>query len=656
MKVYMDKVLKRILPALAVVFLASACGAPQHKTDFDAAMKENRIADAYGIIKKVCAETPKDSICKEQATVTSAYARETLAVVVAEVKGAKKPMTLEKIESFKAGVSRVKAIDPVVDTGSLERELAMEADATGSAVMTLLKKAAALAATGDVRGAFDSYRAAVVFDGSVSEAFEKFKGGAVKDAYDAGGAAAASSDWKAAHKAFGDAAYLDSSYKDVSKQLNEAATRDTYEYHVTEGKSAVAVEEYSMAIALYEKAASYNNTDDLKRLVRTAKVGAANAYFATGVEFFENGNVLSGGVNFLSAVAYYRDLSRKARKSVKVPSRDLTDLLDELNFKGNEALDRGDKVFAFLYFKVLSEIKSDYPDAVSSRERLSAEMGKGAKNTLAVIPFGGPSYHVDAGNLMTSRILNFLYKNLAKDIRILERGAMEALMKESEVKTMQSGQLDQGVLSILNADFLLVGNVDDYKVESQVEPSHKTKRAKTGTKSMPNPAHVEWSRKKKGFEPPRFLMEPVYETVKYNVTYHKKSVSITVGYRIVDASGDVVHTNIVEKKKVMEGESNDGVELGDFSIPARRANVPSDGELLKMAEVEAIAELGADLTRIFADPEVKLLAEAKILAERGDVKRALRNMTRAIFIAEKKGKDVRAIEKELYRMIGKGGI
>ena len=64
-----------------------------------------------------------------------------------------------------------------------------------------------------------------------------------------------------------------------------------------------------------------------------------------------------------------------------------------------------------------------------------------------MIPFRGPTYNPDAGKTMTSHTLHFLYKELSNDIRILERTATEALLKESEVKALQGGELDKGLFA-----------------------------------------------------------------------------------------------------------------------------------------------------------------------------------------------------------------
>ena len=655
-EVVMERGFFKVALLAGVVLFVYSCGAAPHKQNFDAAMKENRIGDAYGIARDVCAKTPSDPLCKALPGVSAAYAGERLGSLDVAIKAEKSPMPLGSIESFKKALQDVKAIDASIDTSAVEALIKGESGKTTAAMKSSVEKAAAMASSGDLKGAYDMYKEAAYLDPSMMKEVNEFKAAALASVYSEGTAAKAAGDWRGAHKAFSDVSYMEPSYKKVKKLLEEAAGKDTYEYHLSQGKSAVAVDEYTRGLGFYESAANYNDTDEVKGLIRSAKVGAAKASFEDGVALLGNGSALSGGVKFLSAISYFKALPRRDRKSIKVPSKELTRLLDELSLGGHEELEDGNKGLAYVYFKVLSEISPDYPEAVSMREELSADMSKGAKSTLAVIPFGGPSYHVDAGNLMTSRILNFLYKELSNDIRILERGAMEALMKESEVKTMQGGGVNKGLLSILNADYLLVGNVDDYKVESQVDSSNRTTRGETGVKRMPNPAHAEWVKRKKGTEPPSILEEPVYETVKYKVTYHKKSVSVTIGYRIVDARGDVVHTNIVEKKKVVEAESSEGVELGKLSIPTKRANLPSDGDLLKAAELEAIGDLGADMTRIFSDPDVKLLVEARTLADKGNFKTALKKITRAMFIAENKGKDIKAIEKELYAIIGKGSI
>ncbi len=259
-------------------------------------------------------------------------------------------------------------------------------------------------------------------------------------------------------------------------------------------------------------AVRYKDTEEIRAILNRTSVKAANALFREFANLYNNDQPLSASAALIKGTALLQGVPPPMRAEVSAPSRDASRLLDGLYVKGKALWESGDREMAYLHMGAIARIQADYPDVKQALGRLKDEIRKRSTHSLAVIPFKGPSYDVDAGSAVTSGVLNFLYKELSNDVRILERSAIEALLKESEVKTLQGEQETKGFLQLLGADYLLLGDVINYKVESSVAETYKTIRAKTGTKSAPNPQYQEWLRARSETPAPaKQIDEPVYE-------------------------------------------------------------------------------------------------------------------------------------------------
>ena len=62
------------------------------------------------------------------------------------------------------------------------------------------------------------------------------------------------------------------------------------------------------------------------------------------------------------------------------------------------------------------------------------------------------------------------------------------------------------------------------------------------------------------------------------------------------------------------------------------------------------------LVRVRSDPEARLVTEAKDMVSKGDFKGAVENMTKAVFMAEKKGLPTKGMEKEISALLMEGNL
>ncbi|MFZ3072409.1 MAG: hypothetical protein WA162_04125 [Thermodesulfobacteriota bacterium] len=647
----------KVLLAVFMTYLLAGCVAAPYQESYDAALKASRYEDAYAILMDVCAKEPLPSVCKDMVSIKARYAGQKFDRIKVDVAGEKKPLSLKRISEFKDEASMIKTLDPSMDVSAIVSELEGETKKTLSAADNARKEAAEFIKSGERIKAADSMRFLYSLDQGAESEFKEFMDATGAAAYEEGVKAASSENWKSARRAFGDVKYISPGYKDSLERFTEAAKKDTYEYHLEEAATALKAGDYDKAIKYYNGALGYKKTDEATSALAKTRSSYAEYLFSKGVDAASNGSPLAGGTFFVMAIEVMKEIPRDRVRGVVVPSQDISRVINELFVKGKEEKAGGNAGLAYAYVDAISKIQPDYPDISAMKEELKAEIRKKSLTSLAVIPFRGPTYNPDAGKVMTSNTLHFLYKELSNDIRILERTAMEALLKESEVKALQGGEIDKGLLGLIDADYLLIGDVGDYRVDSTVADSMKTVRAKTDVKKVSNPEYERWvSKGKSGPEPSMQIEETVYENVKYKVSTTKKTVTVSLGYRIVNSLGYVVYSGMAEKRDEAADDSSEGVEIGDLKIISKVANVPADSEFLKAAQTKVVDDMGADLKKLFSSPEVRLVKEAKEMVSKGNFKGAVENMTKAMFIAEKKGLPIKAMEEEISALLMEGKL
>ncbi|MFQ5586607.1 MAG: hypothetical protein ACE5GF_07275, partial [Thermodesulfobacteriota bacterium] len=186
--------------------------------------------------------------------------------------------------------------------------------------------------------------------------------------------------------------------------------------------------------------------------------------------------------------------------------------------------------------------------------------------------------------------------------------------------------------------------------------THKTVRARTATKKVPNPEYEVWQKKRKGDEPPKELEEPVLEDIKRKVTHHRKTAIVAVSYRIVDSKGFVVYTGVTEKKVEAEDDSMEGIEIGEFKAPMKIARIPTDHEILNTAENEVLRKMHEELKKLFASSEKRLLREAQTLEDGRYYREALKKSVGALFILKNKGLETEKVESRIKELIREGRL
>lgn len=261
-----------------------------------------------------------------------------------------------------------------------------------------------------------------------------------------------------------------------------------------------------------------------------------------------------------------------------------------------------------------------------------------AVKRLSTTDFQSPYKDQDYGDVISSFITQYLFEHVPNDVRIVEREQYEAILRERSL----SG--DTSSLSSVN--LLVSGSVLESKVDSSEAKNKKMMRVEVGKESVPNPNYISWlkmdSKDRKTVEQPAETTEvSKYENVSVGVTRHRKIGIFSVSYRLVEAStGRVIFPDSITVNSEHEDESSEGVEMGDFKVDFKLADLPSDVEILDDLARKVATQIGESLVEVLKDQDQKYLAQAKVYAEQNDCVGEVGSLGNALMIMKLKNLDV----------------
>jgi curli biogenesis system outer membrane secretion channel CsgG len=318
---------------------------------------------------------------------------------------------------------------------------------------------------------------------------------------------------------------------------------------------------------------------------------------------------------------------------------------DQLKLRANElSKDEAAASLAYLY-----AIKTFQPTRPGLRKQLvdtENAVTDLAVKRLSTTDFQSSYKDQDYGDVISSFVTQYLFKHVPHDVRIVEREQYEAILREREL----SG--NTGTLSSVN--LLVSGSVLESKVDSSEAKNKKMMRVEVGTESKPNPNYIKWlelpSKERKNVEKPSETLElPKFENISVGVTRHRKVGIFSVSYRLVQAStGRVLFPDSITVNSEHEDETREGVEMGDFVVDAKLAELPSDVEILDDLARKVATEIGEKLVSELKDQERKYLAKADQYKRQNDCVGRVTALGNAMMIMKLKGQDVAGLLPE-YR-------
>lgn len=670
----MKRVCFLFLSLLVFIFISFACAPDPYKQSFERAkqmMTENNVYDAYAVLKDLCAKMPTE---KEYCDLYNDVRGRLYNVEVKEIGGkiaslkAEKPLIpLSILNDLYKDFKRIEGYGlKTQELDNIGRQIANERRLTETKKNEGMERAKSLFNDQEYAEAINVLQNIRYLDeDNITEVINEYKEKTMILLYPKITESITKYDWSTAHRLLKTANLVNPDYKNVKNLLKEAEEKDSGEYNLRMGDEARKTRKYDKALEYYMIAMNYPDTKDrAEQLFYNTKLELCDFYFVAGIELMEQDLNKQAFDNFKKAFDIMNDLPLEKKRMVKVPKRELQKFYDTLYLKAKKAEDSENLGIAYQYYKLIATLAPTYPEIKENIRKAEDKVANRALKSMAVIPFKSPKSAPESGNMFTSAIMLTLYNELRQDMKIIERESMDVLLREYELTMAGKGgdkPKDATSFQISSADYLLLGDVLDYRVDSSVQEGSKVVRVKTRVEFIPNPDYEEWVKNAKRLQengqpvppsPSKLIEKPIYEDIKYKVTFYKKVGIISISYRIVDsARGKIIHTGIADIKKDANDESSEGVEIGEFKIPFRMAQLPTDTELIKKAQEEAVAKIAGEVKSLFKEPEEKYLKQAEQLEKDGNIKEALERYTDAMILLKKKNKDVSAIEQKIGKYI-----
>lgn len=662
----------RLLSIILAFLVVISCAPDPFKESFENAkrlVQSNQLEEAYLIYKDLCQKVPDNKeYCSEYNKLNRTLFDSKFSKINNEIMTIKSKMPLIPIPMLSKFEDDVKKLyEHNLDTEQVNK---LSAQISNEKRLSLNKKESVLSSAEQMikKKEFsnainllqeNSFLDKSFFDIKINE----YKNAAIGIMYPEILSYVEKDDWRKARPLIDQVYDIDKDYQNIAKLKEESIQKDTADYYLKKAEDAKKQKKLELALSYYNIAMEYpEDASRVRELYNKAIAEFSELYFNLGIDYAQQDFVWQAYDNFKKGFELMLKIPVEKRGLVKIPKKELNRFYDNLYLKAKKAED-GDKLgLTYVYYRILFNLNPSYPDLKENMKKLEDKIVTRSIKSLAIIPFKSPKNAPDAGGLFTSNIMLSLYNELKDDLKIIERESTDVLLKEFELNLASQSASKPASLKIASADYFLLGDVLDYKVESSTQEGKKSVRVKTKVDMVSNPEYEEWQKLATKLEkegktqeipqaPNKYIEKPVFEDVKYNVKYFKKVAVLSVSYRIVDVNGKLIHTSIADIKKEAIDESSEGVEIGDFKIPFKVAQLPTDVELLKKAQDEAVAKIKNETKAIFKDSEIKYINQAKELEKDNNILESVEKYVDAIIIMKRKKLNYDDIEQKIMKYV-----
>jgi hypothetical protein len=292
------------------------------------------------------------------------------------------------------------------------------------------------------------------------------------------------------------------------------------------------------------------------------------------------------------------------------------------------------------YLLIVQEFDPHNAVLASNLRLAEEEANRGSIRSATVQPFSNAAGNADYSTAMATRITEFLFQTIPEDIRIISYD-------------------NQSV----PVDYLINGSIDEARVESTASTTRKTERVVTETGvTTRNPKYDDWLKlpereRKFVAPPPAQLVSDRKEDISYNVTQMRKVGYFSAAFRLLEAStGKVLHTDSLTIKRELADEGNEGVELGEFRLTAKSANLPTDVEILNQISTESAQEIGKRITARIGEVEKRYADAGKQAVAGANMIEAATQFSYAVATAQRKKIDAAGYRTDLKRAAAASGF
>lgn len=284
------------------------------------------------------------------------------------------------------------------------------------------------------------------------------------------------------------------------------------------------------------------------------------------------------------------------------------------------------------YLEIVNQFNPNHPKLQETLKQARQNVVEFAATSMWVQDFAQTGTEHSAGKSVAKQVYSWVFDKMPGEI------ALVTALQLSNADTSAPGRL-----LTLEGDILQAG------VDSENSTSKKTMRVVTESKKRPNPEYKEWKDDgSKGTAPPEFLVDEKKEDVSVTVNYTRKTGILSVNYRLVDQkSGQVLINENARDKLVFEGEGNEGVSIGEFNLPFKRPELPSELEIMEQLSVKVAEQIGSKLKAMLKDPDVRYESLGDRAIEQNQVASAKSYYGYAAAIRGFKSDDMSALRQKL---------
>ena len=340
---------------------------------------------------------------------------------------------------------------------------------------------------------------------------------------------------------------------------------------------------------------------------------------------------------------YARYISNHLGKTIS-DTREEKAFISALEKQFSGAQKAGDDVLAYGYLLAIEMLDPTHGDLKRHLRAVREAVQMEAEVKIAAMPLSNANKERAYGSGLSSKVSQYLLEDIPDDIAIIERAQFESIIKK--VKRPDA--------STYLSYYYVQGEILEAGVDTTEKQNNKQVRVVTEYTAAPNPDHEKWlkmssSARREQAEPPIMSQIPKKEDVTIKSTSIKKVGVFSVIFRLVDPfSSKVLFVDSLTEKSTEEGESIDGMEIGEFRQEAKATDLPSDSEMLDVL-ADRVARLVADrLIETLQNPEQRYREHGLRAIQEEKLQAAAINLGYAAVLAEKKHAEDAAVVREEF--------
>lgn len=442
-------------------------------------------------------------------------------------------------------------------------------------------------------------------------------------------------DWKGASKSFKAVLDVTPGYYDTQKLYAEAKSRDNINYFLGEASKAENSKNLERAILMYEKALEYEpGRSDIKNRLNSDLDKAGQSCFDEAISFIRSGKLSRASQKMQAAKTYSPSLQNNPLYREMSSS-----LISKLLSRGDSFSERGKWANALVWYQKVEAIDPNHANIFFKVQETKDNIKKRIRKSIAVFDFKSPSNNRDAGKILASKLITYLYRNASGDVRIIERENLESILKELQLG--QTGLVDvdtvQKVGKMGGIDTFIMGDVLRFTADYKDFPSNNQVKVLVDEEDVHNPAFSDWllahpkpAEDELKNAPPRTIKKRNYQFVSYKSGYARVSTSLEVSYKLIDTrSGENLFANTVAGKLARESKYQDGVPLANITQIV--LEIPTELDVLDELTNQKVTEMGQSILKHFQNLEIEYYNAGQQQNKRRNWEDAVERFTDAMF-------------------------